>query len=174
MTGSSFPVIITDRLKLRKPLDTDVKSISLLRSDAAVNKFILKRGKHFSEQEAATFIKRIVAEIECGNCLYWIITEKEQSELIGTICLWKFSKNRKSAEVGYELMPQYQQQGIMTEALNAVINYSRKELNLFEIKACTNFRNTASLQLLRKAGFVYLPDEKDAESPEHVIYRQLL
>jgi [ribosomal protein S5]-alanine N-acetyltransferase len=118
--------------------------------------------------------KVIAAEIECGISLYWIITEKEQSELIGTICLWKFSENIKSVEVGYKLMPQYQQKGTISEAIDAVINYSRKELNLFEIKAHTNFRNSASLQLLIKTGFVYLPDEKDAEYPENVIYRQLL
>ncbi|MGL5889867.1 MAG: GNAT family N-acetyltransferase [Bacteroidia bacterium] len=165
-----FPEIFTPRLKLRKPLETDAKSIARLRSDADVNKYILKRAKYFSEQEAADFISRILAGIDNGTNFYWIITEKEQTELIGTICLWKFSADRKTAEAGYELMPQYQQRGLMTEALSGVISFAKNELHLHELKAFTNFQNQTSLQLLKKLGFIFKPDEKDVEYPDNVIY----
>ena len=36
-------------------------------------------------------------------------------EMIGSICLWNFTDNQKSAEIGYDLSPKYQRKGIMNE-----------------------------------------------------------
>ena len=44
--------------------------------------------------------------------------------MIGTICFWNESADRKSAELGYELHPEYQGNGYMDEAMKEVIGFA--------------------------------------------------
>ncbi|RLJ30734.1 acetyltransferase (GNAT) family protein [Chryseobacterium sp. 7] len=66
-----------------------------------------------------------------NQTVYLGISLKDQLNLIGTICLWNFSQDCKTTEVGYELLPEYHRQGIMCEALK-VLNFGFNELNILE------------------------------------------
>ena len=68
--------------------------------------------------------------------------------MIGTISLWKFSEDKKTAEVGYDLNPVFHNKGIMTEALNCVLKYGFTQLQLDKIEAYTHKENQASRKLL--------------------------
>ena len=61
--------------------------------------------------------------------------------MIGSICLWNFSEDRKVAEIGYDLDPKYQRKGIMTESINAVLNFGFRKLSLEKIEAFTQKQN---------------------------------
>lgn len=100
----------TERLHLRKLSTEDVDMIQFLRSDEWVNRFI-KRKKTRTIQQAMDFIKTIENKIAKKEICYWCIDLKSQPKMIGTICLWKFSKDRKVAEVGYDLHPVFQGKG---------------------------------------------------------------
>ena len=60
----------------------------------------------------------------------------------------------KIAEVGYDLNPIFQRKGIMSEALNKVINFGFNELGLDNIEAYTHIQNENSKKLLEKNGFI--------------------
>ncbi|MBI1933155.1 MAG: GNAT family N-acetyltransferase [Ignavibacteriales bacterium] len=164
-----FPTLKTERLILRQLNNTDAERIFLLRSNVIVNKF-LDREKHISIEESLSFINLINRNIEQNNSIYWVISPVENEKLIGTICLWNFTENNFSAEVGYELLPEYCGKGVMDEALKKVLEFGVTELKLNKIEAYTHKNNQASLKLLIKNNFSLNSDKKDDENSNNVIY----
>lgn len=169
MTKNSFPNIQTERLLLLRLQNSDWEAISFLRSDPKVNEFV-KRSSAETKEKALEFIKKINTEFEKGNSFYWKITKINKETMIGSICLWNFSKDRKTAEVGYDLSPNQQGKGIMKEALNAIIQFAFLELNLELIEAYTHYKNENSKKLLERNGFTLIEGRKDKDHENNSIY----
>ena len=147
-----FPHLITDRLSLRRITIEDANEIYFLRSDKHINKY-LDRPKATSIEDANNFIKKKNYMIENNECIDWAISFKNNSRLIGSICLWNISKEENKAEVGYELLPDFQKQGIVQEALSEVINFGFDVMKLQTIEAYTHKENLQSTKLLEKFNF---------------------
>lgn len=147
-----FPVLNTTRLTLRQLDLRDTAEIYALRSDDRVNQF-LDRPKTETMEEARLFIQKINDGIERNEWLYWAIVFQKQTALIGTICLWNFSSEKNSAEIGYELNPDFHGQGIMQEAMVKVIDYAFRELELQELEAHTHALNSKSTAILTRNNF---------------------
>ncbi|MFX0117299.1 MAG: GNAT family N-acetyltransferase [Candidatus Hodarchaeota archaeon] len=82
-----------------------------------------------------------------------IIVLKETHELIGTICYVNWSRNNRSAEIGYSLSPDYWGRGYMVEALQPLIQFGFEGMNLNRLEATTNIENNQSQRLLQRLGF---------------------
>jgi len=164
-----FREISTKRLLLRQLEDTDDTAIFSLRSDNRVNQF-LDRPKPNSIDEARAFISKIINGIAGGESLYWCIALKENKQLIGTICLWNLSADRKTAELGYELHPDHQGKGYMNEAMEAVIDFAFQTAGLSNLEACTHKDNEASGKLLLKHRFELQADRSDPGKVNHLFY----
>jgi len=149
---STFPTLTTERLTLRQPLESDAQQIFLLRSDAIVNKY-LDRQPSGTVEEALSFIRKVNERFKNNEGLYWAITQTGKEKLIGTICLFDFSDELKKCEIGYELLPHYQGQGIMNEALKKIIEFTFQTLRLGTIDAFTHKDNQSSTKLLQKFYF---------------------
>lgn len=161
--------IETERLILKEIDESHVEDILKIRSNEVVNQFV-KRIPPKTNYDALDYILTIKKRVQNNESLNWGISYKNQQNLIGTICLWKFSDDRKEAEVGYELLPEYHRKGIMSEALNAVLNYGFNELNLQTILAFTNKFNDNSKRLLLKHDFVLQEGKIDEGFPENLIF----
>jgi [ribosomal protein S5]-alanine N-acetyltransferase len=72
----------------------------------------------------------------------WAITLKSTNKLIGLICFWNISKEHSKAEIGYELMANYQGKGIMQEALTTVVEHGFANMKLHLIEAFPNQNNS--------------------------------
>ena len=94
----------------------------------------------------------------------------ESTEMIGSICLWNYSEDMKKAELGYSLHPSYQGKGIMSEALQLVVNCGFEHFNFKLIEAYTHNKNINSKALLLKNGFVLNTDKKDSEDPNNEVF----
>jgi ribosomal-protein-alanine N-acetyltransferase len=149
---STFPTLTTERLTLRQLLESDVQEIFLLRSDAIVNKY-LDRQPSETVEGALKFIRKVNENFKNNEGFYWAITQTDNEKLIGTICLFGFSDELKKCEIGYELLPNYQGQGIMNEALNKIIEFTFQTLGLETIDAFTHKDNHSSTKLLQKFSF---------------------
>ncbi|HEY0899094.1 MAG TPA: GNAT family N-acetyltransferase [Sphingobacteriaceae bacterium] len=159
MNFTPFPVLNTEHLVLRSLQPEDAPELLALRSDEKVNTYI-DRPPTTALEEANSFITRILGGITNNTCLYWVITLKGSDSLVGTIGLWNFTPEKKLAEVGYELLPQHQGQGLMQETLTAVIGYGFRELGLEVLIASSHRHNTASLKLLKRNNFQPDPDHE--------------
>jgi [ribosomal protein S5]-alanine N-acetyltransferase len=166
---SAFPEIKTRNLILRRLVPQDQKVIFMLRNDKQVNKFI-RRNIMNSETEALTFIEKIWNNGDWGPDVFWGICPTTQTDLIGSVCLWNFSEDRKLAELGYELLPVFQGRGLMSEAVKAVLDYAFNHLGLTTIEAYTHKDNMPSKKMLSKFQFRYLPDKVDADNENNEVY----
>ena len=72
---------------------------------------------------------------------------------IGTYSYGSFSLGYFRGEIGYDLSKGYCGQGLMTEAVQAIINYGFECLGLNRIEAHTFPQNTRSVSLLRRQHF---------------------
>jgi ribosomal-protein-alanine N-acetyltransferase len=150
--SSSFPVLKTTRLVLRKLVLADAADLLKLRSDDRVNQY-LNRPKTISADEAVAFINKIDAAIVNGQSYYWVISADGENRLIGTICLWNIDTGNSRVEVGYELHPDFQGKGFMQEALLKVIDFAFNVLLFKKITAYTTVVNEKSIKLLEKNNF---------------------
>ncbi len=149
---SPFPVLITEQLVLRQVTVEDENEIFTLRSNERVNEF-LDRPKANSIAEARQFINKINDGINNNKSVYWGITFKNDYRVIGTIGFWNISKEDHAAEIGYELLPQFQRKGIMQEAFSKVIEFGFETMKLQTIEAYTRADNCKSTKLLLKNNF---------------------
>ena len=159
-----FPILITDRLLLRKLDKSDANEILFLRSDKAIMKYIPK-APATSIQDAVDFIESIINLENKHEGITWAITLKDNPRLCGTICLWNIQKNHYRAEVGYVLDPQLHGKGIMQEALQKVLQYGFEVMKLHSIEALIDPANLASARLLEKNNFI-----KEAHFKENFFY----
>ena len=159
----------TERLQLKEINESFVDDILKIRSNEVINQFV-QRNSPKNNYDALQFILTIKENTRNNQTFYWGISLKDQPNLIGTICLWNFSEDRKVAEVGYELLPYYHRKGIMSEALTAVLNFAFNELHLQEIVAMTNKFNENSKNLLLKHDFVWEGEREDEGFPENLVF----
>lgn len=147
-----FPNLSTERLFLRRLSAEDDSEIFAIRSNEEMVKY-LDRPLSKAVEETRDFIKKINASIDNNESVYWAVTLKNNPKLIGTICLWNFSDDKSQAEVGFELLPEYQGKGIMNEALTAVINYGFSVLALHSLLGEVDPKNLRSIKLMERHSF---------------------
>jgi len=150
---SSFPILSTERLTLRQLAINDDQEIFKLRYDKEINKY-LNREPSISNEDARIFIKNINDNIDKNIALYWAICLREKNMLVGTICLYNFSEEGFSCEIGFELLQDFQRQGIMKEAAEKVIDYTFNILQVQRIDANLHKDNQSSIKMLEKLSFL--------------------
>ena len=164
----TFPILTTEQLTLRQLSETDAPEISLLRSDPTVNKYLSRQASK-TREEALNFIKNVNENFSNNAGCYWAITFTGREKLIGTICIFDISDELKKCEIGYELLPALQGQGIMHEALEKIIEFTFHTLELETIEAITHKDNQSSTKLLEK--FNFKQTVMDDADPKLILYR---
>ena len=147
-----FPELATARFRLRQLMKDDENEIFALRSDDFINQY-LDRPKANTLDDARNFISKITNGIAKNEAIYWVVTPRDEPRFLGTICLWKISREEAKAEIGFELLPENHGKGIMQEVIPEVIRFAREEMRLHAIEAELSPRNVKSLKLLEKNGF---------------------
>lgn len=149
-----FSSLTTNRLHLRQIQPTDAEALFAIRSDRAVTEPYGQEPQQSLDQ-ARTLIERIQAYYDERDAIFWGITLKGEDTVIGTVTFWNFDPGFHCAEIGYELNRAYWRQGIMAEAISAILTYGFTEAGLHRIEANPGAENTASRTLLLKLGFTF-------------------
>lgn len=147
-----FPQIETPRLVLRQLTEADVPQIFFMRSNPGMMQHV-KRPPHQSYEESLAFINMINNNVDENRGLTWGICLHGQKEIIGTIAIWRFDNENYRGEVGYQLMPQWQGKGYMTEAMHHIIAFALNTLKLHTLVGHTDPENYASHKVLLQNGF---------------------
>ncbi|MBN4072692.1 GNAT family N-acetyltransferase [Crocinitomix catalasitica] len=164
-----IPILETERLRLRNSIESDIGFIYILRSNEEVNKFI-ERENCLSLEDAKTFFYKCLTGNKNNESIDWIIERRDDCISIGTICLWNFNWAENKSEVGYQLLPEFQARGFMTEALKEVLKFGFEELRMTEIEALTHKENETSKILLEKLDFELQVGKVDVGFPNNVTY----
>jgi ribosomal-protein-alanine N-acetyltransferase len=104
--------------------------------------------------------------------------ERNSNTAIGSVCLWNINLAEMEAELGYELLPDYQGKGFMKEAIASVIDYATTEAKFKKLSAWTHAQNDRSKIILVNHLFTRDQDEEAKFKPEelgecHIYIRQL-
>lgn len=166
--ATPFPILNTHRLFLREINLDDLERIYYFRSDPVITQYV-KRPPQTLES-AKAHIEMIAAHYRQSKSITWGLCLKNSGTLIGTLCLWNFSEDRKTAEVGYDLDPNFQGKGYMREALKKVLDFAFNQCGFETIEAFTDFRNIPSKNLLKALGFIPNNKKKDTENQNNVVF----
>lgn len=150
---SPFPVLASERLLFRAIRDTDVPEIFALRSNPELMQYI-PRPLITTLEEAKAHLKMIQDKIEANEGINWAMTEKGKDKLISLIGFYRTENENYRSEIGYMLLPEYQNKGYITEAIQTLLQYGFNTMGLHSVEAIIDPRNLASEKVLLKNGFV--------------------
>ena len=148
-----FPTLLTERLILRPIRLDDAERLFSMRSSEKMMAFI-QRPRAKTIADATKLIESMQEGLEKKESIVWVMSLKNDPQMIGTIGFWRMTPEHFRAEVGYLLHEDYWQQGFAYEALVKVLAYGFEVMNCHSVEANIDPRNTASQRLLEKAGFV--------------------
>ncbi len=90
---------------------------------------------------------------------FFQLVDKEDNRILGWCGYHSWAKQHRRAEIFYMLKKEEdRQKGLMTEAMQAVLDYGKREMNLRRVEAFIATNNPASYKLVEKYGF-----KKEAE-----------
>jgi ribosomal-protein-alanine N-acetyltransferase len=146
----TFPRLETERLVLRQIRASDADALFAFFSDEEVSS-----KRHRSVEESQAFIHQLQQWYQAHENVEWGITRKGDDLLIGTCGFYAFDEGFHRAETGYELLKTCWRQGIMSEALSAILTFAFTTMGLHRIEAVVDEGNERSQGLLRKLGFIH-------------------
>lgn len=146
-----LPEIETPRLFLRKMTMADAQDMYAYSKDPEVSRHVLWDA-HRSVNESKGYLRYIMRQYRNNEPSSWGIEHKESGHLIGTIGYMWWNRENRSAEVGYSLSRKHWNQGLMTEALRAVLRFGFEDMNLHRIEAQHETTNPASGKVMEKVG----------------------
>lgn len=155
---SSF--LSTSRLDIRPTQEDDFAHLEKWCSDPDV---MLYSGGTWTSEQHQSYAQGIRNHWARYGFGYYLIVEKATSQPIGFISL-KYSNDENAAKkipsLGYALQPASWNQGFVTEAVKALLEYAHREYGFSKICATSDFANKAGNHVLEKLGFVLVGTEE--------------
>ncbi len=151
---SHLPTIETERLILRPMRMRDAQDLFAYARDPQVSRHVLW-DTHASIADSRQFLRGAIRQYRKGQPGSFAITLKDSGRMIGTVGFMWINLDYHSAEVGYSLSRDYWNQGIMTEALRAVVAFGFDTLRLNRIEAQHETDNPASGRVMAHVGMQF-------------------
>ena len=153
---TNFPRLATPRLVLRQIEMRDAAAIFATFSDPETMAFYGDE-PHRSLEDAREHVRALDGWYARREGIRWGITRRDDSadEVLGSCGLFIFDDGLRRAEVGYELRRAYWRQGIMREALAALLDFAFQTLELHRVEAVVDDGNARSQRLLGALGFAH-------------------
>jgi [ribosomal protein S5]-alanine N-acetyltransferase len=146
------PRLETARLHIRPITATDLNDLMSVNGDPAVTRH-LPYATWSSLDDAAAWLKRMEALQSAGTGTQLVVQDLKSNLVVGTVLLFKLDEGSSRVELGYALGRMHWRQGLMQEALSAVMGYCFSMAGIRRIEAEVNPDNTASNRLLVALGF---------------------
>lgn len=141
--------IIGERVILTRAVEGDIDFLCKIESDKDLWRYE-ESVKSNDDKLREQFRKQINGD----TCHNFIVTIKEDNQKppIGCVSVWQYTDWRKSWEVGYSILPQYQNKGYGVESLKLLIGFAFKELKAHKVVGMCNIMNVASAKMMTKCG----------------------
>ncbi len=145
----------TERLVLRRfRLDDAQAMYDNWASDPEVTKF-LTWPAYKSVEDARNILNLWLPEYEKPDFYQWAIEWKALGQPIGSISVVEHNDRVESAHIGYCLGKNWWHQGIMTEALQAVLDFLFDQVGVNRVEALHDASNPHSGAVMAKCGMQY-------------------
>lgn len=150
----NLPVLSTERLNLRPMTLGDAADMFAYASDPAVTRHT-SWPAHAGIDESRAQLARVVARYEHGEVAGWGVEHLADGRFIGTAGYLRWDVEDRCAEVGYAMSRAYWGQGLMTEALRAILAFGFEHMQLNRIEARCDAENIGSYRVMEKVGLQY-------------------
>jgi RimJ/RimL family protein N-acetyltransferase len=140
-------------ITLRKYTVDDAKALTTLANDYEVSKYLRDAFPYpYTKEDAERFLSFVTNLSPQKGVEFAILVD---DIFVGAIGLtFATDMYRKTAEIGYWLGKEYWQQGIITKAIEMMVDYTFKNFPIHKITAEVFYDNIGSQKALEKNGFV--------------------
>jgi len=149
----AFPRLEFKRVKLREVRNEDAAEYFSYIMHPEVARFVpvdcWQNTLEASEQHLRYWRNHFIHQ--SGIC--WSLADIKTDKMIGSVTLTRLMAIQRKATLSYDLNYDYWGQGLMTEALEGVMKFADKDLELLRIYACAALSNERSRKLLYHLGF---------------------
>jgi len=137
-------------MKLRKWNEADLDSLVKYANNKNIAKWLTNGFPHpYTQEDGKTYISMVTNDNPTK-----VFAIEVNSEAVGSIGIYPQSDiHEKNAEIGYWLAEAYWGQGIMTKAIQEIVEYGFRTFDLVRIFARPFSTNLKSQRVLEKAGF---------------------
>lgn len=149
-----FQEIETERLVLKNISFDDREFMLKEFSDDAVNRYLFDI-EPLSTLEGADEIINFYLQPEPRTQHRWIIVLKNDDTKIGTCGFHCWYREQNCVDIGYDLQEAFWGQGIMSEALKAILSFSFKNMKVSQVNAHIYVENDRSIHLVQRLGFKF-------------------
>lgn len=153
---SGIPVLEGERLRLREHRAEDLDDYTALWSDHDVVRYI--GGRPLVRSECWARILRFRGMWALLGIGFWIIEDRHSGRLIGEAGIMDLRREIEpslegSLEAGWVLLPEFHGQGLATEAMTLVLDWSDRHHPSIPLSCIIDHGNEQSLRLAAKFGF---------------------
>lgn len=139
----------TERLVARPAARADAQTLfDEYAADPEVAKFMTWR-PHHAVAETLEFLRRCEDVWLDGTAFPWTLWLKGSGEFAG---LLEARVRTPSVDIGYALARRWWRQGLMSEAVGAMIQWALSQPEIFRVWATCDVENVASARLLERVG----------------------
>ena len=139
----------TARLRARPPRIADAQVVfDDYASDPAVARYMTWR-PHGSVHETIEFLRRCERVWADGSAYPWTLWKKDDGAFAGVI---EVRVRAGAVDLGYALVRRWWRQGLMSEAVDAVITWALAQPTIHRVWATCDVENVASARLLERVG----------------------
>lgn len=149
----TFPVLETERLRLRQTTLDDAQVIFSMLSSTTVMQHI-PNPLATEIKEAEDYIHSLDERMKNNECINWTIVDKESGAVIGTMGFYRMKLQHYRTEVGYMLLPAFYGKGYASEALQRLVDFGLNDLGFHSLEAVIYPENKGSIRVVEKCGFV--------------------
>lgn len=142
--------IVGKRILLRELRKEDMSLLNQLINDYDICQNVVGWSKPVTMEEQINWFKNLEND---KNIRYAICDKKKQDIIIGTIVISKIDWKNRSCSVDIKISKNKQKKGYGKSAINLVINYVFKELNLNRIAVNILESNVGSRRVFEACGF---------------------
>jgi RimJ/RimL family protein N-acetyltransferase len=157
MVDRTFERLTSARLVLRRFRGADIETFVRYRADPAIARF--QSWENFTLQDGRAFFDWVSGQHPDtpGEWFQFAIELASAGAMIGDCALHALADAPGMIEIGFTLAPAHHGRGYATEAVGCLLDYAFGRLAKERAIAITDVRNTASIAVLERLGFVRDP-----------------
>ena len=138
-------------LLLRPPQETDLSAVVAACSDPEIPRFLPLVPAPYREQDGREWLARAADKWQRADEEHvFAIVDAERDEFLGVVTI----RLRDGGSLGYWLRSEARGRGVMTQAVQAVVDWARDEHGVERLFITAHPENLASQLVAEKAGFV--------------------
>jgi len=166
--------IITERLIIRRPNESDLTDFLNYRNDAENLRF-----QPLRQIDAATALNNLkkqvtINEEQATGWIMFAIELKNEKKMIGEVGVYISSADQTSGDIGWAVHKDYHKNGYALEGAKVLLAYVFGLRRLERVTATSIGNNTASLLLMKRLGMQRVKDHSQNQFIDGVSYEEHL